>query len=301
MNSMRMFGGLTLLALGGVFVAINQGALDSSIWLNIFSLWPVLLVVLGLKLLIRNDKLLAILTLFVFLFSILFVAITYDEDTIVYKGRQEVSTGSYNVESVKKLDLSLNTGAVRLKLGVLPEGTASGVLYQIHSSNMGKISVVQTISGDTVSLNLEEKSLNLPMGPQMMASRDLELLLPADLILKLNLDIGASKLDLDFSSLKTEKVTLSIGASSGDIYLGRETTRQSFELQSGASNLVFYVPKEVGVTLAVAGGLNNIQSDSDLSIEKNGDTYSTSNFETYETQVSITASTGATNINLKRK
>jgi len=301
MNSMRLFGGLTLLALGAVFVAVSRGTLDSSIWINIISLWPVLLVLLGLRLIVRNDKLLMLITLFVFLFSVLFVAVTYKEDTIVYKGRQEVSTGNYDVGNVKKLNVDLNTGAVRLKLGVLPDGTANSVLYKVRSSNMGKVSVSQTVNGDTGDLKIQENNVDIPWGPQMMASRELELLLPKNLILALNVDIGASKLDLDFASLTTEKVTLDIGASSGNISLGQNTSRQSFVLHSGASNLVFYVPKEVGVSLAVDGGLSTVVSEADLAIEKMGDNYATSNFETYPTQVSITGTTGATSINFKRK
>lgn len=53
---MRAFWGLFFLVIGALFLAINFGWLTPDVWGRIWQLWPLLVIALGLRSLIRNDN-----------------------------------------------------------------------------------------------------------------------------------------------------------------------------------------------------------------------------------------------------
>jgi hypothetical protein len=52
---MRSFWGLVLLVIGLLFLAINFGWVEPEIWNHIWRLWPLLLIAIGLRSILRND------------------------------------------------------------------------------------------------------------------------------------------------------------------------------------------------------------------------------------------------------
>jgi hypothetical protein len=65
-----LFGGLFLIFLGLIFLLTNLGLLPSSVWDEIWKFWPVLIIMLGIRLLTGKNHvsrlITTILTLFVF-------------------------------------------------------------------------------------------------------------------------------------------------------------------------------------------------------------------------------------------
>jgi hypothetical protein len=65
-----IFGGLFLVFLGTVFLLTNLGLVPSSVWNELWKFWPVLIILLGLRLLggrnIISRIIIALVTLFVF-------------------------------------------------------------------------------------------------------------------------------------------------------------------------------------------------------------------------------------------
>lgn len=302
MNSLRLFWGLVVLSLGGLLIAVSEGYLDASIWESLWLIWPVILVVIGLRFLIKNDKLLMGVTLLVFLASALFVASDYRADsTVPLSFARESQSANYDIAAVKNVDVVVVTGATRLRLGALPEGTPAGTLYKINSAQMGRVSVIKSIDGDTVKLLIQETGQGYQMGPGMMRGRELEVLLPAELLLSLRVEGGATKLDIDLSNLETTGVELAIGASNSDIILGTNSASQTFKIEAGASNMRFLVPDGVGIDAMTEGGLSNVTSDAELEMVKSEDRYTTKDFATSATQVQMTVSSGLANIKFIRK
>jgi hypothetical protein len=65
-----IFGGLLLVFLGTVFLLTNLGLVPSTVWNELWKFWPVLIILLGLRLLtgrnILSRIIIALITLFVF-------------------------------------------------------------------------------------------------------------------------------------------------------------------------------------------------------------------------------------------
>jgi len=313
-DSMKLFWGLVVLSFGLVLIGTNQGWISSSIWASIFMLWPILLIVIGLSLIIKNQKVLSVVVLLIMLASTCVVAMTYNRNNSdfvwgnTFMGSRvtgnvvsENLDDKYDKTNMRNLDVKLFTGAAKVKIAALPVGADSDSLYKISTSNMGKLGIKKTIVGDKITLSIEEESVGIRMGTRMMVNREVELLLSPNLLVNLKADSGASKLVLDFTSLNIENTDLNIGASTADITLGTLAARQNMKLSAGASNITFHVPENLGIKAALDSGLSNINSDSALSLAKSGNTYASSGFDSKPTQVTIGGSAGVSNIKFEVK
>jgi len=65
-----LFGGLFLVFLGVVFLLTNLGLVPSSVWAELWKFWPVLVILLGMRLLVGRNIIsriiITLITLFVF-------------------------------------------------------------------------------------------------------------------------------------------------------------------------------------------------------------------------------------------
>jgi hypothetical protein len=308
-NSIKLFWGTVILTLGSLLIATNQGFLDNTIWWKALSLWPVTLVVLGLRLLIKNERVLATMVVTIILLSVAFIIFvdvqpyglsTNKENFMGMKFNSQVYsealTGEYDTKSIKGLNFTINTGAAKVNLGVLPAGTKEGTLYIVKTKDMGKLAVVRNINNERASIIVEEENVGFHIGPKMMIDREINIYLPEKLLTNLTLNSGASKLNIDLNSISIESLDLDAGASSIVISLSKISTNQSINLKAGASDISFLVRTGICIKATLEGGLNNIKSDSNLNIIKSGNSYIASDFDTCATKVNILGNTGVSSI-----
>jgi|GEM_PF-1358963 len=309
MNGMKLFWGVVALMLGTVLLATNMGYLGSSIWISILALWPLVLVVFGLRLIIQDNKFFALSLLVVLVLATGFVVYDYtqvtksESDNQSFMGfRRDTSTVSenfsdtYDVTGIKNLNLSLSTGAARVNVKPLPADAAAGTLYRVATRDMGELTINKTVSGDRANITISESNTGLHLGRGMMTTREIDLYLPAPLVLQLNIDSGASKLSLDFKTLQTESVELNVGASASDIFLSDKPASQSLILQAGASNITFHIPATLGVKAVFDGGLNRVNTELAPEITKLDNTYTTKTTTAKLSQISITGSAGVSGV-----
>lgn len=314
MNPLRFFWGLIIVLLGLMLIATNAGWISTGVWWSVLMLWPVILIMLGLKLLLHNnDKLFMWMALVIVLLSAAYVVATnqnkwrvgFMERSRLNLGTSVVSetlTDKYETAITKKLKLSVSTGAATVNIHALPEGTVTDVLYIVKSQDMGKLAINRSLSGDTVVLNVQEERVGFHMNNGMMGlSRQIDISLPSSLLFDLDLSSGASKLDADFSNLKPENVSFSVGASSGEIVFSDKVVKQTFVLDAGASSLTFRVPATLGLEVTLDGGLNNVSTDSSLGLVKSGETYTSPGFDRAINQLTLTGGVGVSSIKFLRK
>jgi hypothetical protein len=313
MDSMKLFWGLVIALLGIAFIGTNLGWWTSAIWWFVWSLWPIILIAFGLKLIVTDERLLGILLIALLAAAVIFVAYGVSNGTKVNVNRNffgmrvssetfsEDITDQFDPAVTKNLNVTVSTGAAQVSLKALPSTAGKDVLYRFKSTDMGELEVKKTASGDTVTLVVSEDNVGMmPFNRSRLVDRQLEIYLPEPLMLDLKLDSGASKLDADFSSLSVSNVRLNIGASSGDIRLSSKISKQTLRLDAGASGITFHVPTGLGVKATLDGGLNTVNYDSALEMTKNGDTYVTKNFENATNQIVITSSTGVSSIRFEK-
>lgn len=298
MNSFRFFCGLLVILLGAVLVGLDFGWWNSSIWQSIYSLWPIFIIAIGLNLMVKNQKLLSLFYLFLILASVGFVAYVYDRGAVSSNAESTVSesySGTYNQAITQKLSVHIKAGATKLTVAALPVSTAAGTLYQLETYDLNSVLVNKSVEDGDIVLTIEESSENVSFYG-LPGSREMVLYLPSDLLMDVDIDSGASKLNLNLSNLQIENITLDIGASTAEIFLSNRLTTQTINLNTGVSSISFHAPANLGIKATFGGGLNSIDSDSILNIAKDGDSYVSDNFSSASSRLIITGDAGLSSL-----
>jgi hypothetical protein len=74
MNPMRLFWGILLTGFGVLIIASQLGYVSSNFWVNLLYLWPVILIVIGLRFIVHDDTIFTVVMLAILAVSGVFAA-----------------------------------------------------------------------------------------------------------------------------------------------------------------------------------------------------------------------------------
>jgi len=338
MNSRRVFWG-TVLILGGIFFFLKQSGIlffhiDWLIWRRI---WPVFIVLAGIRLLLpRENKavgILLILTLFgVFAYSVFegirlkheysgeeekgfhFPFRNFDKEDKEDSDKNDAEDGSDSTEhsfegrkteqtfkipldrNIKSASLSLNGGAAFFTSDVTHSDIFSvstkligASPYRMENSTNGDHENIKLIS-DSQNGNLHfddnkpENKVNIRLNP--------------DFLWNLDLNVGAGKVDYDFSGYKMDKLVLNTGLSDVHIKLGRLSPQTEVNVDAGLAKFDMEIPKSSGCKIHSDGGLNQQNFEGFVKIDDR--TYKTSDYEGTDRKIEINFSGGISQIQVRR-
>lgn len=108
---------------------------------------------------------------------------------------------------------------------------------------------------------------------------------------ELEVESGASEMQLDLERLQVKKIRLQTGASSSVITLPAKAGHVQASIESGAASVNLHVPQGVAGRIRARGGLADIQVDTSR-FQGGGDRYESPDFATAEHRVDIDVQTG---------
>lgn len=117
-----------------------------------------------------------------------------------------------------------------------------------------------------------------------------------DVLWEMNLKFGAAKTDLDFSELKISKLDLEAGAADLKLTLSDRSEYGEIDINTGASNLDIYVPKEAGLRIKMESALSNDNIDKLNLVSKDGYLQS-QDYDTKTNKYKLTIKMGVGNLN----
>jgi hypothetical protein len=255
----RFAGGLVTVAFGLVFLAITLGYVHWSVWLQILSLWPVLLISIGLGIIGRASHLSwvrALGSVAVIIALAYAVASAYAGSPIsrlpIYTGGAGFSE-SANVGEVRdaKLDLAVGLAETRIGAGdelISAKGESSFGPPVLDVRRSGSQADVRFRLGDGQSLNLFSGAVG--------ASLDVNL--SRRVLWDASIDAGVSSLDADLSDLRVRSLELKPGVSTCDVRLGRvpDGEREAVaDIKAGVSAVSLSVPRGAAVRIISDSGL----------------------------------------------
>lgn len=114
-----------------------------------------------------------------------------------------------------------------------------------------------------------------------------------------DIETGASTLNLDFSPYKTGNIEIDAGVCDIDIKMGDKLADNSvLDIESGVSDITIKVPENIGCTIDVESALTNKNF---IGFEKkNRHKWQTSNYDNAEKHLTIKLSCGVSNIDISR-
>lgn len=286
----RIFWGLLLVLIGGLVLASNYG-LVSVDWFNLWRLWPLFIVAIGLSILTFRGwagRLLSVV------FVILALsAVTY---ALVYAPQDTRQTSTYNIKSQKidsatVADINIKTGLSQLGINT----TDQTDVVQAHlESNISNLTNNTTLVGTTQTTNIiTDATSDWPAGD---IDNQLYVNVTRSLPIRLSLDIGASNITADLSLARLQNLDIKSGATKSDIKLGDSEDLMTVNLESGASSFLIKVPSSSGVSVKIDGVTSNHLNG----LIKKGDRYESANYESAIKKININGQLGLASFTLER-
>ncbi len=255
-NNTRGLGfGILLLTVGAVWLLSLAKIVTWSTFNALITLWPLVLVAVGIGFIFRSNRLVRTLTWLVLLAVVIGYGyyaparqpwIRYDSNIANIPNTQVTMEKQPQTE---KADLTLNYGAMQINMD---SETSSSLLDA--SINESMIVPTKDLSGRTASIKFEKKNGSfINLGAINKLRNDYHL--SREVIWNLKLDTGAIDGNFDLSSLKVEKLEVRTGLSSLDFDMGSCNTVMN--IKSGASKINITLPEDTGMKIKIDGGLNN--------------------------------------------
>ncbi len=285
----RLFwGGFLLLV--GTLALLNNFDLMEVRFGNLWRLWPLVIVAMGLSVLSLKGlmaRLLAILFVLLALAGIFIMSVADAQS-----GENRVTTASVSVlDDINSYVVSFSGGAGLIDIS---SQSQDNLVEASLDSNFAELEYVTSQEGTLQLIDLEAKgSERWWLGDWRS---DFKLTLSESMPLNLRLDVGASDISADLSNLQVERLDVNAGASSMDITLGDLADRLDFNLNVGASSIDIRVPESVGVRVSLSSSLSETRLPN--LVEVSDGVYESSNYAEAAQKLNISGSSGVSSLKL---
>lgn len=253
--------GLIFIALGTLWILGNMEIINFSVFdimRSFFNLWPLILIIIGINIIIKNNTLKTILWI---LFIVIVIGYSfYINDSSYEKSRYvEEEVVEMNEDTIKG-KLNLDLGAT--KYDVVSKDNENNLAYIKSNKNyqikesLNNSSQILTISNDLSHSFSDDNKLNVNINNNIIWSIDI--------------DTGASNGELNLENVKVQNLDLDMGAGKIDAKLGSLNNTTYINIESGASKIVLNIPEDAGLKIEMDGALNSTNID-DLNLVENAD------------------------------
>ena len=288
--------GLLLVAFGALLLLTVTGVAGLGVWFELARYWPVLLILIGLKLILAPRAplvgmavvSLAVVATIVAAWIPLSIERSDDLVHIAYWTPLE------NTETLE-LGMGFTSGRVTLRSDASADrlfaadfNKRPAEVIHDHSGRFSKIYL------STDGFSVEYSDDDGTDGYTLTGFADWDLMVSPDVALDLEILAGAAYLDLDLTNLNVRRVFVGAGASQVRIRLP-DAGRTRVEIEVGAADIEITVPRGVAARIANDSFLNFTSIDSDR-FPKSGGEHRSPDYSTAENRVDIEIGAGAASV-----
>jgi hypothetical protein len=257
-----IFWPVLLIGFGLIWLMVNIGLLSGWSWVNLWRLWPLFLIAIGLDILIARRS--AIIGALVALATLgLVVVIILAGGLLGYRSeRVEVVTEQFS-EPIGQAE----SAEVELDLSVGPTTVYAlddkDMLLDAEITHVGEI--VFTISGsEAKKVRLDEQKVNFDTGwLDLFNQNNLQWNIGITPLIPVNLEIvgGVGEAELDLSGLVLDGLLVDVGV--GDLRLTLPESEDIYEvrLDGGVGKTDIEIARDANVTLTINGSVGDVTVD----------------------------------------
>lgn len=285
---------------------ISLWALIVSCFTSLFSLWPFLLIMLGLNIIFRSKILNRILWLVFFVLiglNVLLGPFYYSgvpwlnsmTNWNYVQGNMMGQNDNYSYSNSTDYSENLKYGNAQIELGAcnLAISGAENEAAKVESNIKG-VNAEITQENDTINMNVTEK--NPINGIHSNINRRAKVYLGERIKWGLKVITGASDSNIDLRNLRVDMLDLELGAGNAKIHVGKLEKNTEIVIQGGASSVGIYVPTGSGLDIQTDSGLS-INNFDNLNLIKSGSgDFISKEYLKAENKVKITLRTGVSNV-----
>ncbi len=308
MKTKHVFWGLLFVTIGVLVLLNNLNSLRFE-WYDATRYWPLVLVLLGISIMIPNKIIKAFVAgisailLAVVIFAAFKTGINTITDNIIIEGDNGLNfsfddSTSFNTyvsnydSSIKTANLKVDAGGGYFKLI-----DSTDELIKVFSTSNVNYSLTSETDNNGADLNLKMEDHRLRFHKGKLNNKT-EIMLNTKPAWNLDLDIGASSVDMNLTKYNINNLKLDVGAASIKIKLGEMSDETNLKLKAGVSSIDIEVPENVGC---------EIRSDVNLSSkhysgfnEISSSLYRTENFSKSGKKIFLSLDTGVSSITVSR-
>ncbi len=249
--------GIVWIGIGIFFLAINFEVLDSLVFPALFSLWPVLLIAIGVELIFRKTKLyfLALLSPLMIAAAFIFAASFgsgyswsfnefWKDWSWGYEGRNDFSYGI-------PFDAAIDTAHILMNLGesdfaVRPSNNEMFSLETSYQKRSPQISYrTEGIDAYIEYKNREKGKSSIFKIKSLDLHSDIKI--ADNVVLYADIKIKTQKPKIDFSDFKLKGLNLSLRSNEAAITLGNRLDMVEIELFGRSNRLTLLLPSKFGI------------------------------------------------------
>jgi len=297
--------GIMLVLAGLSLFLVNLGYLSWDTILQTFRFWPILLILLGLAIIFKNQlpsgissSILLIIALFAFIGLISTPGRNFRLFNIHLGDHHNSNSGVQNFQVTKSKYSILNAGILDLKCGGL-KLTLDGESTAWFDASFAKLKAIATESVNQKNLNisLNQEDVNFNLGHNWHEASWHLHLSPA-LAWDLNIDTGAVDAKLDLSNLTINNFELNTGAANIELLFGTKSVETEVNIEAGASSIKVKIPEEIGVKVEFDSALtsNNLNK---LGWQHDENTYTSPGYEGKTHKINFQVETGASSFQIE--
>jgi len=300
MNNRRISWGLIVLFIGLTLLLTNLGYIDFN-WLAVFSLWPVLLILLGLSFMLpykpESKYIMIVATVATLaLFAYKGLESRNEDQRFHSDSRSGTAVFSRDLDSeIKYATLNIEGGAIRYRI----IGSTDKLFYAETRSNSSSFSLSDKTNGEKSTLDFIMRGKKDIEPNESNIRNNAIIRLNKDLVWDIDLEIGAGVADFDLSNYKIKKVEVDGGVSSVNIRMGMPFEKESaIELKGALASFELNIPDEAACKIISKSALSS-QDFEDFNKQKDG-SYITDNYNTADKRFIITMESGLSSFSVKR-
>ena len=287
MKSKKIGFGVFLLSIGIIWVLVNFGIIDWSIFNAVYTLWPLIFVAIGVNIIFINNEIVKAVTWLLLLTVLVF----YGYYTVgnIHSG-EPVKSSYFAIEKLPEIErgeLKLSLGFVNLDIGSnsknLMDGTFSDPnIFNTVDYKDGKKTAVVSFT--------QKNKYPFPKGINTN-DYDGKLSINDGVIWDISAKLGAANGVIDMSALKIGTFDADIGAGNLKLIFGDNYESTNVKIDAGAAKLDLVVPASAGVRIRTEGLLGKEDLD-DLNWEKNGGYLTSPNYNEAESKINMDITMG---------
>jgi len=196
------------------------------------------------------------------------------------------------LDGVGSARVGVDFGAGKLLLGSLPESSQN--LAEAQFGGSGKVDATVKRHGSEATLQLSRTSGSFLWG----ADEEWNVNLSRRVAIDLDLNTGASNVELDLTDLLVDKFTLNAGASKIQVWFPRTVGGTDATVKAGAADLDLVVPEGVAARISIDAVLANVNVD-ETRFPKKGDRYESAGFDEAPNRLTLEIDSGAARITIR--
>ena len=314
MNKEKLSWGLILLFVGGILLLDNLDVINFY-WRSVFSMWPIILIVIGVNLLVPRRGIGPAISIVVTVAALAFLAYwgtfpprsnwwTFNNKNWNIERRSsndrkylEASKGNFTHDydsAVTTAYLSIKGGAVEYEI----EGTTDKLFSAEASSTIGSHELESTTNGVRTDLTFRMKGKEKGNWKVNMDENWAKISLNTNPVWNISLDMGAGAADFDLTAYKVANLNFKGGAASFEAKLGMPLEETIINAESGVASIELEIPRAAACRVVVKSGLSS--KDFPGFTKHDDGSYITEGYHTADHRFTINLQGGLSSFSVKR-